>query len=220
VDKKSIRRDSLGKLKSVKKRFFYDKSVANTIRRVIDETGVKSALLYLPLDFEVDLRDIIRDYRKKIKIFVPLLEKESFKMVEYRLPLERNGYGILEPKSSKFARKKVDLIIAPVISMDGSMRRVGFGKGMYDRFYEKLKNRPTVIFVQRVDTTVKSVVCQKHDIKSSCYVNSKEIMLESGRDVRDFTYYGGSRRRIDCRSFVGKRCRKIKPKSTPRSTRS
>jgi len=174
--KKELRERSIKKLKSVPKsrKYILDKLISKKLEKIIDRLNPSSILFYLPLPMEVDLRGLMNRYRKKkLKILIPKVEKESFKMVEYRLPLEENSFKILEPKS-QLSYKKVDLIIVPVIAVDKSMRRVGFGKGMYDRFYEKLKNKPKVIFVQRLALLSNTSVCKSFDIKCDIYISSKE----------------------------------------------
>ncbi len=175
--KQEVRELSLRVLKARKARSHYttDKKIVNKIDRYIKDIKPSSILFYMPLEIEVDISPLIKKYRrKKLKIFVPKMEKESFKMVEYRLPLEEKKLNIFEPKSSCYSYKNVDLIIVPIIAMDRSMRRVGFGKGMYDRFYEKLSHKPKVIFVQRVAIIVKDYVCDRYDIGCDYFVSSKE----------------------------------------------
>jgi len=55
--------------------------------------------------------------------------------------LEKGAFGILEPKKSyggkgreSFPITDLDLILVPGLGFDGSGRRLGYGKGFYDRF--------------------------------------------------------------------------------------
>jgi 5-formyltetrahydrofolate cyclo-ligase len=98
-------------------------------------------------------------------------------MVQYRLPLKRNSFDIYEPPNSKKVQKKVDMIIVPVVGVDGDFKRVGFGKGMYDRFFEKLQKKPIVIFVQREKCFTSQKVCDSHDIYCDYYVTPKDIIV-------------------------------------------
>jgi 5-formyltetrahydrofolate cyclo-ligase len=174
--KRELRAFCLKKLleESKKNSYYKDKLISKNLSTLIKRLKPKTILFYLPLELEVDLRGLMQELkRKKIKVLLPKVQKESFKMVEYRLPLEENSFKILEPKSS-YAYKRVDLIIAPIIAMDADKRRVGFGKGMYDRFYERLGKKPKVVFIQRVPCLSKSSVCKEHDIACDYYISSKE----------------------------------------------
>ncbi|WP_052062529.1 hypothetical protein [Helicobacter saguini] len=50
-------------------------------------------------------------------------------------------------------------------------KRIGFGKGMYDRFYAKSKIKPQSIFVSRVKQATKEQICDAHDIESKIYLS-------------------------------------------------
>jgi len=113
-----------------------DQKAAIRVESIIREKRPESILFYLPMPIEVDLRKLMNKERKKYKIFVPFIVKESFKMIKYRLPLRRNIYNIYEPPQSHLKIKDVDMIIVPVVGVDGACKRVGFGKGMYDRYFQ------------------------------------------------------------------------------------
>ncbi len=191
--KRELRKRTLQRLRTygMKNRYAIDKKITNQVKKLIDSLSPqpKSILLYLPLPIEVDLRRLIYHYRRKgIKLFVPKIQKESFNMVEYRLPLEENSLKIQEPKSKR-AHKKVDLIIVPVVAMDSGFGRVGFGKGMYDRFFDTLHLKPTVIFIQRIPCMTRQHVCDPHDIRGDFYISSKEILIAGKRYGRNIQHY-------------------------------
>jgi len=178
--KSELRKTALDSLKSVPsfQRYSIDKKIARELEKLIERIDPKSILFYLPLPLEVDLKKLMKKQRiKGRKILVPKVEKQSFKMVEYRLPLEENSFKISEPKSSNFKYKRVDLLVVPIVAMDRNRRRVGFGKGMYDRFFAGLKSKPIVVFVQRVPIVSKESLCQKYDIKCDYYISSRETKI-------------------------------------------
>ena len=126
-------------------------------------------MLYLPLQTEVNLYPLIQRLRKeKRKLYVPFMEGASFRLVKYRLPLFQKKFGIKEPKDSKQYRKKqIDIAIVPIVGVDVTHRRVGFGKGMYDRFFEKnKKNIKQVVFVARELCYAKEIVTDHYDVKA------------------------------------------------------
>jgi 5-formyltetrahydrofolate cyclo-ligase len=187
LDKKSFRKDCLNRLKSIpnRRRYICDKLVTKKIEKIITCFQPKSILLYLPMSIEVDLQNLMRTQRKKLKIFIPFIEGESFKMVQYRLPLKRNSFDIYESPNSRKIYKRVDMIIVPVVGVDGDFKRVGFGKGMYDRFYEKLKMKPVTVFVQRVKCNTKEKVTDSYDIQADYYITPKELIIGKNNDNRD-----------------------------------
>jgi len=98
---------------------------------------------------------------------VPFMEGESFRLVQYRLPLRTKQYGVREPKfSRKYRKKRIDIAIIPILGTDATLRRVGFGKGMYDRFFaregEGIAYR---IFIQRTAQISTHVITDAWDIR-------------------------------------------------------
>jgi 5-formyltetrahydrofolate cyclo-ligase len=172
LDKNRFRKESLKRLKNLKsyRKYIKDKIVLKKLDEIIKYLKPKSILFYAPLKTEVNLMSLLKKYRKKIDIYLPFIEGESFKMVKYRLPLKKNSFNVLEPRNSSFKIKNVDMIIVPVVGVDGNFKRVGFGKGMYDRFYEGLKSKPTVIFVQRVRCLTKERITDAYDISADFYI--------------------------------------------------
>ena len=179
MDKQSFRKVSLKRLHVAvrHKRYAHDKLITQKIAKILDKHQPKKILFYLPMPIEVDLKNLLNRWRKKSEVFVPFIVEESFKMVEYRLPLEKNSFGIFEPKAHNLAQKNVDFIIVPVVGIDKNMQRVGFGKGMYDRFFESLDRKPVVLFVQRVTCHSAQKVCDSYDIQCDYYVSSKETII-------------------------------------------
>lgn len=140
----------------------------------------KNILIYVPLKMEVNIFPLIFYLKKQknIKIFAPFILKNGknankiFKIVPFRLPLEANKFKIFEPRNSHFSHKKIDIAIVPILGVDCNLGRVGFGKGMYDRFCDK--NRPKkIIFVSRICNLSSTEISQRHDIKGDFIIASK-----------------------------------------------
>jgi 5-formyltetrahydrofolate cyclo-ligase len=126
-------------------------------------------MLYLPLQTEVNLYPLINQLRKEgRKLYVPFMEGKSFRLVKYRLPLEEKKFGIKEPKDSKqYRQKTIDLAIVPIVGLDVTQRRVGFGKGMYDRFFEKEnKNIKKTVFLARELCYSKEIITDDFDVRA------------------------------------------------------
>ena len=127
-------------------------------------------LFYYPLTLEFDIRKLLRFYRKQrnVQVFLPKIEGESFKAVKYRLPLQRQAFGVYEPSNSNF-RAKIHCAIVPVLGVDEALGRIGFGKGMYDRFFEA-NQVSKVIFVCRAFHYLPHIITQDYDIKGDVYI--------------------------------------------------
>ena len=171
MKKKHFRTHCLKRLKKASSIGSYkkDKVVLQRLYQLIVESHAQKIMLYLPMKTEVDLYPLIRQLRKeKRELYVPFMEGKSFRVVKYRYPLEKKRFGIKEPKDSKQYRKKqIDMAIIPIVGVDVTHRRVGFGKGMYDRFFEKnKKNIKQVVFVARELCYAKEIVTDHYDVRA------------------------------------------------------
>ena len=147
-----------------------NKNICLKIIKIIDLHKPKKILLYIPLASEVDVMPIIKELRKRknIEVYVPFMKGKSFVPVKFRLPLEVKKFGIKEPNFSSFRNNdiKLDMAIVPIVGIDETYRRVGFGAGMYDRFFDTLKSKPITIFTQLKLCKSKEIVTSTHDIQA------------------------------------------------------
>ncbi len=121
-------------------------------------------LFYYPLTMEANILKVLTKMRQKNDIYIPFMQGESFKMVPFRLPLKKKKFDIFEAGNTDRNINKIDIAIVPVVGVDGNLQRVGFGKGMYDRFFEKLQKRPYTIFIQQKFCHTKEFICDSYDI--------------------------------------------------------
>lgn len=133
-------------------------------------------LFYHPLAFEGNILKTMQKMRQNCDIFIPFMEGESFKMVPFRLPLKKRKFGIFEAGNTNRKINKVDIAIVPAVGVDGNLQRVGFGKGMYDRFFEKLKKRPYTIFIQPELCYTKEYLCDRYDIDCDLLITPKKTV--------------------------------------------
>jgi 5-formyltetrahydrofolate cyclo-ligase len=181
MDKITFRKICLKMLKKRKKIHIYkqDKQINKMLYNYITSIKAKVIMLYLPLKIEVNINPLIKKLRKERKVLlVPFMEGESFSLVKYRLPLKIKKFGVKEPNKSNRYNKKIDLAIVPIIGTDKTLRRVGFGKGFYDRFFEKNhKNINKIVFVGREYCVSSEVITDDWDVKGDFYITPKRSLL-------------------------------------------
>ncbi|WP_198306177.1 5-formyltetrahydrofolate cyclo-ligase [Arcobacter vandammei] len=167
--KSDFRISSIKRLKFYSSIQMYSKSkkIVEKLKNIIRKEGANNILLFIPLELEVNIKPLILELRRAKKdIYVPFMQDDSFKMVKYRLPLEKKKFGIYEPKNSFLKAKKIDLAIVPIVGVDCLNKRIGFGKGMYDRFFYRLKYKPTIVFTQLVLCKSKKILSDNYDIEA------------------------------------------------------
>lgn len=194
---RAIARANLSNLNKQKERF-RDKKINALLQKIIKSEFAKSPkkpknlLLYAPLYLEVDIFPLIFALKKQknIKIFLPFVLRngaeanQNFKIVPFRLPLAKNKFNIFESKNSNFVYfDKIDIAIVPILGVDCAFRRIGFGKGMFDRFFGRflcnswqksnIKKMPRIIFVSRILHFSNAKISENYDIKGDYLVATR-----------------------------------------------
>ncbi|MEA2099214.1 MAG: 5-formyltetrahydrofolate cyclo-ligase [Campylobacterota bacterium] len=175
LTKQIFREDCLQKIKNSPK---YNKIYRNAklnLKLLSELKGIKNKkiLFYYPLGFEADVRKSLYHLRKTNTIYIPFMQQQSFKMVPFRFPLHEKKFGIFEAGDTLKDIKSIDIAIVPSVGVDGNLQRVGFGKGMYDRFFARLKKKPYTIFIQSELCYTRELICDDYDISCDLLLTSK-----------------------------------------------
>ena len=134
----------------------------------------KFVMLYASKDEEVNTKEMIDEALGAGKrVALPLSaspERIVPKEITNRLTdLEKGTYGIYEPRKCQkdVQPENLDLIIIPGVAFDKKNRRLGRGKGYYDRFLKKLPKDRLSIGLAFDFQIVKSLPENSHDIPVS-----------------------------------------------------
>ena len=198
------------KIARKKENYSRKKIFEHTVANFLCTLKFKSILLYLPLFIEADTKKIIRILRTNRKaVYVPFIEGVSFKMVRYRLPEITGDFNIQTCRNSFVKINKIDIMIIPALGVDRNFKRIGHGKGMYDRFVEKIKNTPLTIFAQKKICYFDADICEKHDV-SADFLTAEGKIFQRGK-INNVNYCANRSRRNGniryCRIFDGKKNR-------------
>ena len=181
LTKSTFRKNCIKKMKKANKyNKIYRMSLLNKklLKTILDlnksEKRLK-ILFYYPLENEANIVKSLKVLRKKHDIYIPFMEGSSFKMVPFRLPLQKKRFGILEAGNTTQNINKIDIAIVPAVGVDGNFQRVGYGKGMYDRFFAKLQQKPYTIFVQAELCLSHQALCDSHDISCDLLITPTKM---------------------------------------------
>jgi 5-formyltetrahydrofolate cyclo-ligase len=182
MNKDLFRKHCLARLKLREKKSCQkkDKYIIEKLYALMQQINARTILLYIPIGIEVDIMPLIKRLRMEKRIlYVPFMQGESFSLVKYRLPLKRKQFGIREPKYSRQYRiRSIDLAIVPIVGTDATLRRVGFGKGMYDRFFEREREIiKRTIFVSRLLCFCHHTVTDHYDVQADMIITPEKILL-------------------------------------------
>ena len=102
------------------------------------KAGARVAI-YLPFDRETNTAALLVAARRRgVRIFVPVVTDVRHRRISF-LPLSgktrRGVFGISVPhrRGRPTAPRWLDLIVVPLVGIDGAGRRLGMGGGFYDR---------------------------------------------------------------------------------------
>ena len=121
-------------------------AVASILRHRLFSAG-KRVALYLPFDGELDTAALISAARRRgVELFVPVIaDRRHCRLRFHRLEgqIEPGIFGVPVPRlrSTPISPQWLDLIIIPLVGVDGDGRRLGMGGGFYDRALEFRRRR-------------------------------------------------------------------------------
>lgn len=177
--------------------------VLDRLEKLIEFTNSKKILIFLPLKYEPNLLLLGNKLLKNRVILIPFMVDVSFKMVELRRPFMISRFGVRESSNQNEYLKKIDMAVVPTIGVDGTMARIGHGKGFYDIFFSALKYRPTIVLVSSIDMFYKAKIAEKHDIRGDFYITPTKNYIKRGKYDRNFNSIrcrvGGNWSRISSR---------------------
>lgn len=161
---------------------YQDRRLVDFLLQWIEKMQYKSVLLFLPLEHEVDLFPLVKALRQRgITVFAPKIKAEEMEIVSVRLPLKRGAFQIWESSSSLSYFPKFDLALIPILAFDCKMRRIGFGKGYYDRFFTKSFLKPYIIFLSRHIVFSSKKITQDYDIQANMVLTHKSRFESKGK---------------------------------------
>ena len=147
--------------------------------------------VYIAMSVEVDTTPIVtRAYREGRQVAIPRIEGEQITFYRYEgrtRGLVPNQFGILEPDPQWVAvepqllAEGPLLILAPGLAFDRSLRRIGRGKGYYDRFLAKARSGPQeclVVGLTLAEQVVEEVPAGPLDQLLDGLITDREIIGE------------------------------------------
>lgn len=183
LDKSTFRQNCLEKMKNSSKhnRLYKEKLLNKKLLSLLKKSKGQKILFYYPMKIEADIRKSMMSMRRKTEVYIPFMQGESFKMVPFRLPLKKKKFGIFEAGNTVRNINKIDIAIVPSVGVDGNLQRIGFGKGMYDRFFEKLQKKPYTIFTQLEFCYTKESICDSYDVQCDLLLTPTKVMKRKNR---------------------------------------
>jgi 5-formyltetrahydrofolate cyclo-ligase len=99
---------------------------------------------------------------EKIKLYVPRVAGDALEWVLFDENQVRHPLGMNEPVGPSVILSELDLLVVPALALDRFGRRLGRGRGFYDRALSKLSPKQ-VVGVIHSDELVDLVPTDNHD---------------------------------------------------------
>ena len=136
---------------------------------------------YYPVNFEIDILEILENLENKIgiQISLPVIKKNNemdFYNWSTKNILKLNKYGIPEPE--KIKKVFPDIIFVPVVAFDNRLYRIGYGGGYYDRYISKISDKKKILKIGIAHSCQKinKVPINKYDKKLDIIITEKYIL--------------------------------------------
>lgn len=162
---------------------------AGTASRVIQKVFTASAEfkaarmvgLYAPIHNEVDTEDVLIEALASSRtVFYPVVcdEKLEFRRVSAPGMLHAGAFGIPEPDGScqVLDPREADLIVIPGIAFDVTGKRIGYGKGYYDRSLHHLEGRGKLVGFCYDFQLVEAIAGEPHDVTMDLLITEKRVI--------------------------------------------
>jgi len=126
--------------------------ICNSLFSKFQLTG-KTISLFLPIERQKEINTytiLEKGISLDVKIALPKTSPGAANLkhilYESQAPLFVNAFGIPEPKDGvEIKPNQFDFVLVPLLAIDKSGYRIGYGKGYYDRFLKKCA--PNCIFI-------------------------------------------------------------------------
>jgi 5-formyltetrahydrofolate cyclo-ligase len=148
----------------------------------------KIIALYAAAHNEVDTAAVLKQSLADGKsVLLPTVcgDGLDFRQISGLASLHGGAFGILEPDSSCTVRipQEADVIVVPGVAFDLMGRRVGYGKGYYDRVLHTLEGFGKLVGFCYEMQLVTDISAEPHDVKMDMIITEKQVVRP--RDPRD-----------------------------------
>lgn len=166
MDKRELRVIARSKIRQLSLEYKQKSSkiITNKVINLDEYQKAQNIFIYLSTSNEPDTEFIIRKCLEDGKnVYIPKCIDQKMFAVKYTDNLKENKYGILEPIELFDTIKvdKIDIAVIPCLMASLDKRRLGHGKGYYDRFLNSDIFKLCLCFKELLSD---EIVMDEHDI--------------------------------------------------------
>jgi 5-formyltetrahydrofolate cyclo-ligase len=141
----------------------------------------KVLALYAPIHNEVDTSVVFVEALAALKsVIYPAVCGEGlvFRRVLSLKGLQKGPFGISEPAASCEAcdPREADLIVIPGVAFDVQGKRIGYGKGYYDKTLHSIEGQGKLVGFCYDFQVVETIADEPHDVKMDMLITEKRVL--------------------------------------------
>lgn len=158
--------------------FAKSEKICTTITSLPQFINAKTVMLYLDFKNEVKTDLLICAALEKQKnVLVPEVRGDDIvaRLISSCTDFKKGAFGIAVPCSGAVWNGDIDLCVVPALGFDRRGGRIGFGKGYYDRFFEK--KRCIKLGAAYSSQLEEDVFSEPHDVAMDIIVTERECIF-------------------------------------------
>lgn len=134
-------------------------------------------LMYHSLPDELETREFMKKWRNIKRFYLPRVNGVNLEILPYdETRLEIGSFHIEEPTGNDtVSSEEIELMVIPGVAFDRSARRLGRGKGFYDRLLKETK--ATKIGVGYEFQLVDELPSEDHDVPMDIVITEQTIII-------------------------------------------
>lgn len=136
-------------------------------------------MMYHSLPDELDTHDFLNKWHGKKRFYLPRVNGVDLEVLPYEeTRLELGSFHIEEPTGNDVTDPmEIELVVVPAVAYDRKGRRLGRGKGFYDRFLQHTK--ATKIGVGYDFQLVDELPAEPHDVPMDMIITQQTTIIIS-----------------------------------------
>lgn len=134
-------------------------------------------MMYHSLPDELSTHAFLKKWKDRKRFFLPRVNGVDLEVLPYEEKrLELGSFHIEEPTGQNVANPEdIELVVVPAVAFDRKGKRLGRGKGFYDRFLQTTK--ATKVGVGYEFQLVEEVPTEPHDIGMDMVITQKTTIV-------------------------------------------
>jgi 5-formyltetrahydrofolate cyclo-ligase len=151
-------------------------------------TGARVLALYAAVHNEVDTTEVMREALASGKVLLyPAVCGGGlvFRRISDPAELRQGAFGIMEPDTTceALAPQEIDIIVVPGVAFDVSGKRIGYGKGYYDRVLHSLEGEGKLMGFCYDFQLLDEIVGEPHDVKMDLIITEKRVVRPRASNI-------------------------------------